>query len=170
MGISESLLDFLFALPGWFKVGFISMLPIIELRGGIPIGLTLLEMGPVETYIAAVVGNLLPIPFILLLLGPVERLFRKWQWGDRFMTRLFDHTRKRVSAKIEVYEEIGLTLFVAIPLPVTGAWTGALAAYLFGIPLRKSLPCIAAGVLIAGFVVTVVVMAGKGAYLLLSHS
>ena len=75
---------------------------------------------------------------------------------DRFFEKLFEKARKRAGGKIEKYEALGLTLFVAIPLPVTGAWTGCVAAFIFGIPKRLAIPAIALGVTIAGAVVTLV--------------
>ncbi len=131
----------------------IAMLPVSELRGAIPWALWVGGLHWSTAYLLAVLGNLIPVLPILWLLGPLERLLRRWPLMDRFFTWLFERTRSR-SALVERYEALGLMLFVAVPLPVTGAWTGCVAAYLFKIRRRYALPAIMAGVAIAGVVVT----------------
>lgn len=141
-------------VSSWLVVVVISMLPIFELRGGIPAAKAL-DMQWWEAYIFAVVGNMIPIPFILWLLDPVSSwLSRHSRAMDRFFTWLFTRTRRKHSESFERWREVALTLFVAIPLPITGAWTGAVAAFVFGIPPWVALPFIFLGVLIAGAVVT----------------
>jgi len=100
-------------------------------------------------------GNFLPVLPILWLLGPVERHLRRFRTIGRFLDWLFTRTERR-SGVIRRYQALGLILFVAIPAPVTGAWTGAVAAYLFKLPLRFSVPCIILGICVAGLVVTLV--------------
>jgi uncharacterized membrane protein len=140
--------------PPWLAVMIISMLPIFELRGGIPAGVAL-GMPTWQVVIFAVIGNMLPIPFLLWFLGPFSSwLSRHSRIMERFFDWLFARTRRRVSKSFERWEELALTLFVAIPLPITGAWTGAVAAFVFGIPNRIALPFIFLGVLIAAGVVT----------------
>ena len=146
-------------IPEWLQVFIVSMIPIAELRGAIPLGL-LNGMHWWEVYIIAVIGNILPVPFILKLLYPIEKFLRKWKKWDAFFSWLFEHTRKRTEERIKKLESIGLILFVATPLPVTGAWTGSLAAYLFNLEFKRSLLCIIIGVLIAGVIVTMAVLAG----------
>ncbi len=148
-------------LPKEWVVFCISMLPIVELRGAIPWALSP-AMGPPLSwqmaYLIACVGNLVPLVPILLALGPVsEWLRRRSRLMDRFFTWLFARTRRRGKV-VERYGAIGLILFVAIPLPVTGGWTGSAAAFVFGIPFAKALPCIVLGVLMAGVVVTLASM------------
>ena len=79
------------------------------------------------------------LPFILKFLGPGEKFLRQWKFWDNMITKIFEHTRKKTRKSIEKWETLALIVFVAIPLPVTGAWTGSLAAYLFGLDLKKSL-------------------------------
>jgi uncharacterized membrane protein len=148
----EGLLHALRGLPDVWIAFVVSMLPIAELRGGIPIALNL-GMGWREAYLACVAGNFVPVIPILFLFDPVAKFLRRWAPLDRFLTRLFARTRRR-SQIVERYEALGLVFFVAIPLPVTGAWTGALAAFLFGIRPRYAIPAIALGIMIAGIVVT----------------
>lgn len=132
----------------------VSMIPIVELRGGIPFGVALGQ--PVwVAYLAAIIGNILPVPFILVY---IRRIF---QWIRRQMPRfntIVDALEQKAHLKgrmVTKYQYWGLLLFVAIPLPGTGAWTGALAAAFLDMPLRKAFPSVFAGVLIAGVIISV---------------
>lgn len=140
-------------------VAVISMLPIVELRGAIPVGIAAFGMPWWKVYAIAVIGNLVPIPFLLLLLGPVSRLLMRLRAGRAFFEWLFARTRRK-SAQVAKYEALGLTIFVAIPLPVTGGWTGAVAAFLMGISFWQALICIALGVMIAGIIMTALSLLG----------
>jgi len=144
-------------LHDWIKTFFTAMTPIGELRASIPIALGSYGMGVIETYIISVIGNLVPVIAILWILEPLSRLLmKKFNWANRFFTWLFDRTRRRHSARFEKYQSFALISFVGIPLPVTGGWTGALIAYVFGIPPKRALWQITIGVLIAGIIVTVI--------------
>lgn len=150
--------SWLAGLPREAAVFVTAMLPILELRGAIPLGLIHYDMPVAEVYAIALAGNFVPVIPLLFLLEPVSNFLRRNRLFDRFFTWLFARTRRR-GKLIERYEAIGLTLFVAIPLPVTGAWTGAIAAYIFGIQRRYAAICILGGIVIAGVVVT---LASKG--------
>ena len=143
-----------FEIADEFKVFLIAMLPIFELRGAIPIGLLSYKLPLWEVIPMAVAGNMVPIFFILLFFDWITKLCFKNPFLKKTLESIFARTRKKGEV-IEKYEEIGLMLFVAIPLPVTGAWTGSLAAYLFGLKFWKSILFIFFGVLIAAFVVTI---------------
>jgi len=143
------------SLPPPLAVFCIAMLPVFELRGAIPAAYAMGMSHTWMIYLLAVTGNFVPVLPILLLLEPVENHLRRFATIDRFLDWLFRRTRSR-SAMIQKYESLGLILFVAIPAPMTGAWTGAIAAYLFKLPLRLAVPCIILGILIAGIVVTLV--------------
>lgn len=144
-------------LPREVITAILSTLPILELRGAIPWALAAPPVGGglswPSAYVFAVLGNFVPVVPILLLLEPVSNALRRFRVFDRFFTWLFDRTRRRGKV-VERYEALGLILFVGIPLPVTGAWTGAVAAFIFGIPLKYAIPCIFVGILLAGVVVT----------------
>ena len=148
----HGLLDALSGLPAELVAFVVSALPIAELRGGIPIA-TQMGMDWKQAYVICAAGNFVPVIPILFLFDAVARFLRRWTFWDRFFERLFARTRARGKV-VEKYEALGLILFVAIPLPVTGAWTGALAAYLFGVRRKYAIPAIAVGILIAGVVVT----------------
>jgi len=149
----EHVIDLFQALPPRLTVVIIAMLPIVELRGAIPWALGVAGMKWPEAYLLSVAGNMLPVAPVLLLLGPVSQRLQRRRFWDRVLSWLFSRTRKR-SKLVEQYESAGLFLLVAIPLPMTGAWTGMLAAFLFGIRLRYSLPAIFLGVVAAGGIVT----------------
>lgn len=150
INVEEWFVDF----PGALGVFIISMLPISELRGAIPAGL-LWGMPWWEVVAIAIVGNLIPVFFILWLIEPISNWLRKHsKLFDRFFTWLFERTRKKFYKKYEKWGDLALLVFVAIPLPVTGAWTGTLASWLFGIKPKKALPLIAIGVIIAAIIVT----------------
>lgn len=130
----------------------VSMLPVVELRGGIPFGVTA-GLPVWAAFIAAVIGNLIPVPFIIVY---IRRIF---QWmREKFpkLNRLVDALERKAhlkGQKVTKYKYLGLMLLVAIPLPGTGAWTGSLAAAFLDMPLRKAVPSIIAGVLIAGLAI-----------------
>jgi len=129
----------------------VSAAPVSELRGGLPLGLVY-GFHPATSFFLAVIGNLLPVLPLLLGLGWGERQLRRRASLGRLLDLLFTRTRRK-GRLISRYGAIGLIMLVAIPLPATGAWTGAIAAFLFGIPPRRAFPLIVVGVLIAGVVV-----------------
>jgi len=131
----------------------ISMLPFIELRGAIPYAIYH-GIDPVTAFIVAVIGNLLPVPFLLIYLSRLESFARKNGKLDSILDKIFERTRSKSFKRIEQFEEIGLLLFVSIPLPGTGAWTGVLIAYLFGLNKKISFVVITVGVVIAGIIMT----------------
>ena len=132
----------------------VSMIPVVELRGGIPFGVAA-GLPVWAAFIAAVIGNLIPVPFIIVY---IRRIF---QWMRRRMPRLnslVDKLERKAhlkGQKVSKYKYLGLMLFVAIPLPGTGAWTGSLAAAFLDMPLRKAIPSVVVGVLIAGMVISI---------------
>jgi len=137
----------------------ISALPIFELRGAIPVAINLFNFPWYYALLLAIIGNLIPVPIILLFLDAIVRFLSRVSIFDRFFRWLFAYTRRR-GGIIERYERIGLALFVAIPLPVTGAWTGSLAAVLFGLKFKYATLSIFIGVLIAGVIVTCLSLLG----------
>ena len=134
---------------------FISMVPVIELRGGLPYGITLGLDYPLALT-AAVLGNMVPVPFIIVYIRHIFTWLRKRsKWWDEKITRLEKkaHLKGRVVRK---YSTIGLCILVAIPLPGTGAWTGALVAAVLDMRLKKAIPAIFLGVCIAAAIMTMV--------------
>ncbi len=133
----------------------ISMLPVVELRGGIPYGVGF-GLNPWVAYVTALLGNMLPVPFILLLLDTV---FEWMKSRDGFLKKVALKLEAKALSKkekIEKYKIFGLLIFVAIPLPGTGAWTGALAASVMRMDRKQAFLSILGGVIIAGFIMTAV--------------
>ena len=134
---------------------FISMVPVIELRGATPIGLAL-GLSFRTVFITAFIGNLLPVPILILFTRKVFAfLRRKSEKLEHLVARLENKAHSKEDI-IKKYELFGLCLLVAIPLPGTGAWTGSLVAAVFDIRLSRSFPVIALGVLIAGVIVSII--------------
>lgn len=126
----------------------VSMIPVLELRGAIPFGLAMGLSAPM-VYVVSVIGNLLPVPAVMLLIRSVFQWFRKWRLWETRIDWL--ETRAHLKGRfVRKYRLLGIILLVAIPLPGTGAWTGALVATLLNIRIRLALPCILIGILIAG--------------------
>ena len=138
----------------------ISMIPIIELRGSIPIAILLFKMPVWQAVGLSLMGNMIPVPFILLFMDWFFALISRSKIGARFTQWVFTRTRRK-GKSIERYEAIGLTIFVGIPLPGTGAWTGAFAANIFGIKFWRSVLCILLGVMLAAIIVTAITMMGS---------
>mgnify|MGYP001577643046 CR=1 FL=1 len=129
--------------------------PIFELRGAIPLALGVYKLPLWSAYLFSVAGNIIPVFFILWLLEAVSNFLGKhFYFFNRFFAWLFDRTRDHHKHKFERWESLALVILVAIPLPLTGAWTGALAAFVFGIPPKKAFLLITAGVMIAGLIVS----------------
>ena len=127
----------------------VSMIPVIELRAGLPFGVAL-GLPYYLAFPAAVAGNLLPAPFIIVYIRRVFELLRKY---FPRLNGLVDRLEKKAhlkGRKVQKYQYLGLWLFVAIPLPGTGAWTGSLAAAFLGMRLKKAMPAVVLGVLTAG--------------------
>ena len=148
-------------LPQWFQIFFLSMIPWLESRYVIPFAISSFGWDWWQAFPIAVAGNMLPVPFILLFFKFVEKFLRNYKFWTRIMDWLFSRTRKRADSKIRKYEYLGLILFVAIPLPFTGAWTGSLIAYLFDLKFSKSLLTIFIGVIIAASVMTFLILTGQ---------
>ena len=129
-----------------------SMLPVVELRGSIPLGAGL-DLPWHLNYMISVLGNFLPVPFILLFIRQILHWMQKTKWFSGIANWLMDKAH-RCSGKVLKYASWGLFLFVAIPLPGTGAWTGALVASVLDMRMKYALPSILGGVLVAGFVMS----------------
>lgn len=137
-----------------WSVFLCAMIPVIELRGAIPLGAAL-DLHPMLNYLLAVVGNLVPVPFILLFI----RKILDWMESIHCLEKIVRWLRVKAEkgrGKVEKYAVIGLAIFVAIPLPGTGAWTGALVAALMGMRFPKAMISVCAGVLCAGIIMSLV--------------
>lgn len=132
---------------------FLSMVPVMELRGAIPIGVGI-GLEPVQAMLVSIVGNMVPIPFIILFIRRIFAFLRRnFPQVDGIVTAL-ERKAHLKGRKVQKYRYLGLCVFVAIPLPGTGAWSGALIAALLDMSLRRALPTILLGVLIAACIIT----------------
>lgn len=154
--ICRTLQEFLTShgIPDWLVVFIISVLPVLECRLGMFTAIVLLDMNPFVGFVISFLGNILPIPFILLLINWIFELLKKVPVMKDIVFKLEDKTLKKRD-KIDKYGIWGLLLFVAIPLPGTGGWTGALLASLLKLDKKKSFGVIAVGVFIAGLIITI---------------
>jgi uncharacterized membrane protein len=138
-------------IPKEYLVMIVGALPISELRGAIPLALSL-GMPIAKAFWLSVIGNTIPVIPALFLLEPVSNRLRKFKIWSHFFDWLFERTKKKADT-VQKYEALGLAIFVAIPLPMTGAWSGVVAASLFKIRFRYAFIAIVAGVLGAGLIV-----------------
>ena len=132
-----------------------AMAPIGELRLAIPIALNSYHLSVWSAYFISVLGNMVPVFFLLWLLKPLSGYLSHHSYFlNRFFAWLFENNRKRHEKRFEYWKELALIIFVAIPLPLTGAWTGSICAFLFKIPFKTALPSIFLGVAMAGLIMT----------------
>ena len=132
----------------------VSMIPVVELRGGIPFGVAA-GLPVWAAFLAAITGNMIPVPFIIVY---IRRIFQWMREKNPRLDRLVDRLEQKAHLKgkrVTKYKYLGLALFVAIPLPGTGAWTGSLAAAFLDMPLRRAIPSVVAGVVTAGLAISI---------------
>jgi len=157
--VLEQLTNSLVSINKEIAVVVLAALPIAELRGSIPLAIAL-GFPPVKAFLLSFGGNMLPVIPLLFFLQPLVDKVRHIGFFRKFFDWLFERT-KRNAALIEKFEAVGLMLFVAVPLPGTGAWAGCVAATLFKIRFRYAFLAIAAGVLIAGCIILALSLVGK---------
>ena len=135
---------------------FLGMCPIIEIRGAIPVGVGL-GLSYIESFIIGFIGNIIPIYFIVKFIGPIFEFFRKWKIFRLIIDWASNRATKKIeeSKKLQNFTALGLFLFVAIPLPGTGAWVGSLIANFLHVPLKKAWIPLALGVLTAGCIMLI---------------
>ncbi len=139
----------------------LSMSPLSELRGAIPLALLYYKLSLAEAVFISIFGNILAALLVLCILNYfVEDIVNHINFLKKITDWVFEKTRKRHKVKFAKWQDLALIIIVAIPLPFTGAWTGALASYVFGVPLKRSFPLITLGVLIAGIIVTLLTVNG----------
>lgn len=156
----DFLINYFSGISKEITVVFLAALPISELRGSIPAGLAM-NLPILKTILLSLLGNALPVIPLLILLNPISEYVRHSPFFKKFFTWLFERTQRKAKI-VQRYETLGLAIFVGIPLPMTGAWTGCVAASLFKLKFRYALLGIFAGILLASLIVTGVCLAGKG--------
>jgi len=153
--IVNSVVDFFKnEVPAELIAFVVSLFPVLEIRGGM-IAARILEIEFIKAFIICYVGNLIPIPFILFFIKKIFAFMRK----NKHLAKIVEKMEARSDKKkgtMEKYKEWGLLIFVAVPLPGTGGWTGALISALMDLRIKKSLPIIALGVFIAGLIMSLI--------------
>lgn len=162
-GLCDRMLEQLIArfgsLPKELVVLLLAMLPVSELRGAIPVGILLFKLSYMKVLFWAILGNIVPVLPILLFFDKFEVLLRRSSVSNKFINMFLARAEKK-SRSIQKMGPIGLALFVAVPLPVTGAWTGSLIAFLLGFPVMRSFGYIICGIFVAAGVVSVLTYSG----------
>lgn len=139
-----------------FHVLWIAMLPVFELRLALPMAYFKYGFNIYESFILSVIGNMIPIFFILLLLEYFVKIFSKWSFFKKIFDWIYSRSEKAFSKNYAKWGKFGLILFVGIPLPITGAWTGSVASILFKIKTKEAFFLIFFGVLLAGVIVSTI--------------
>lgn len=147
-----------------FTVILISMLPVFELRGAIPYGIALSNLNVITVFLVSVIANIVIIPVVFFFLDYVHHRLIHIQIYANLFERFVERTKSKAERYTTKYGYIGLALFVAIPLPITGAYTGTLAAWLLGIERKKALLALSVGVIVAGVIVTILTLSGAGIF------
>jgi uncharacterized membrane protein len=147
------------SLPEQIIILIIAALPIVELRGSIPVAMDVFHMSWQQSVALSIIGNLIPVPFLLLFYDSLASFVSRIKVGKTFLEWLYKRTRRQTGI-IEKYKHIGLIVFVAIPFPGTGAWTASIVAHFLGIKFKHALIDIALGVIGAGVIVTALVLLG----------
>ena len=144
-----------------FQVFIFAMAPLSELKGSIPMGLIVLNFPLWKAFLLSFLGNLVPVVILLFLFEPFSLYLRKkFKICQKFFDWLFQRTRKKIQSEIRKYGKIGLASFVALPFPLTGGWTGAVAAFLMGIPFKTAFSMISFGIFINGIIVSILTLLG----------
>ncbi len=136
------------------KTIILAMTPFNELRGTIPVAIGFYHLSPWLAYCLSVIGNILPVFFLLWFWPKVPLFFQSLSLAKKILNWIFERTYQKFYKKYSLYGDLVLVIFVAIPLPLTGAWSGSIAAFLFGIPYWRALGLIFLGVAISGIIVT----------------
>lgn len=156
-------------LPPELATLILAMIPVGEIRGALPIAIAAYKLPLASALFWSILGNILPVYLLLVFFERVTNYLRpRSRLYDRFCTWLFERTRQKLHAQVEKYGYWALAIFVGIPLPLTGAWTGAVAAFVFGLDKKKAFLAIVAGILMAATIVTFLtfggVLAAKAAF------
>lgn len=148
----------------YILTGLIGMVPIIELRGAIPVGVFTFHLNYLESFLCSFIGNIIPVYFIVKYIKPLFDFFGRWKIFKVIIDWASERATKKIeeSEKLQNFAALGLFLFVAIPLPGTGAWVGSLIANFLDLPPKKAILPIILGVLVAGFIILALTAAANG--------
>jgi len=150
----DLIINFFSGFPKELATFLIALIPVTELRASIPLAIKAYGMTPAAAWFYSVAGTYFAMILIVLLLDPISKILSKHiPFFAKFFNWLFEHTRKRTGSKMEKYGEWAIFILAATPIPLLGGMTGALAAFVFGIALKKSLPLLLFGTMVSGIIV-----------------
>jgi uncharacterized membrane protein len=154
MFMDEIIINWFSNFPKELAVFLIAMVPVTELRAALPLAYKIYGLSAFSSWFWSVLGTFFPMVLIVLLLEPIAGfLSRHFNFLKKFFNWLFEHTRKRANGKMEKYGEWAIFILSATPIPFIGGMTGALAAFVFGVPIKKSLPLLLLGTMVSGLIV-----------------
>lgn len=160
MSFGEQLAELFGVFPPELAVFLLSMSPVGEVRMSIPVGIIAFDMHWSGAFVWALLGNLMVVPLLTVALPTLERLMRRSKRTERMLEWTFERTRKKAGSKVNRYQEFAVFLFIATPLPGTGAWTGVVVSHLFGLPFKQSIRYYYAGIVAACIIATSLVQLG----------
>lgn len=137
----------------------IAIIPVTELRASLPLAVKVYGLSPFAAWFYSVAGTYFAMVLIVFLLDPIAKILSKWfSLFEKFFDWLFEHTRKRANGKMEKYGSWAIFILAATPIPFLGGLTGALAAFVFGVPYKKSLPLLLVGTMVSGGIVLLLIL------------
>jgi uncharacterized membrane protein len=146
-------------IPHELATFLIAFIPVTELRASIPLAMKVYGLSPVAAWFYSVAGTYFVMVLIVLVLNPISKFLSKYiPLFEKFFTWLFEHTRKRANGKMEKYGSWAIFILAATPIPLLGGLTGALAAFVFDVPLKKSLPLLLVGTMVSGALVVAITL------------
>lgn len=161
--MQEAIISYFSAFPKEWAVFLLSMVPVIELRGAIPLATLQFGMHPLAAFFYAVAGSTFLGTLVVVVVEPISQLaFKRVAFLNRFWLKYIERITRENSMSFEKWGAVALIIFIAIPLPLTGAFTGGVLASIFAIPLRKAFLMILAGCTIAGIIVTTITLGISG--------
>ncbi|MDD5110800.1 MAG: small multi-drug export protein [Patescibacteria group bacterium] len=164
MNLFDVIFHWVSSFPGTVATFLIAGIPSVELSVALPVGVLAFHLPLWQAYLCAVAGSSIPVILVLTLAEPLTRwLCRHSKLAQRFFQWLFHQTREKFYAKYQRHGDLALLLFTAFPLPIpfSGAWSGSLAAWIFGIPPRRAVPLLALGLMIAGGIMVALLVSGS---------
>jgi uncharacterized membrane protein len=137
----------------WLQVFFLSAVPLIEMKGAIPLGINVYHINPITVFLISFLGSLLPVPFVLISFNKIFEWLAKYK-AFRGFYNLIDRKITKNKDKFQKFEEIALITFIAIPLPTTGVWTGTAIAAFLKLDFKRSVMCAVVGSFLCGVIIT----------------
>ena len=164
MAFFNNLILTLKSIPPELQIALVTFLPFLELRASIPYGIFVLKMHWLAVFVIAVIANIILGPLIYFFLDKIIHIFLKIKFIDNIYQRYVEKTQEKIHKYVEKYGEAAVAIFIGIPLPGSGSYSGALAAYIMGLGYKKFIIANIIGVLIAGIIVTAIILTGTTAF------